>query len=290
MKKVTPLIFGLILVFFFNSCKKAALEETLEHRDMPKHPPTEDGRLAVNANTIVVGHDPSTVISGNLTVLGPAGGVYTLATQSEYNSMVYTDKIYLSGMQAAINYLLQSDANVSTELRYNIDASYSIVVNPTTTDEAALQCNYCERNSLGECMRQIEKYMKRNNLKEVKSIITRNQNGCYTIRYSFSSTIIPPVTTDGGTLVQTYIPSITNSYDEFESYTRRAYNWAPGPHIALDLCTRDMLISYIDSYNENTVHPVAPNQTNQVFQTQLAYYVYNIWVRKGPGYIPPPRR
>ena len=61
MKKVTPkLIFGLILVFFFNSCKKAVLErdgadrlnvnvlETLEHRDMPKHPPTEDGRLAVS--------------------------------------------------------------------------------------------------------------------------------------------------------------------------------------------------------------------------------------------------
>ncbi|OQP59604.1 hypothetical protein A3860_37070 [Niastella vici] len=44
MKKVTPkLILGLILVFFLNSCKKG---DILEHRDMPKHPPTEDGMVA----------------------------------------------------------------------------------------------------------------------------------------------------------------------------------------------------------------------------------------------------
>lgn len=39
MKKVT---FGfLILVFLLNSCKKAVLED--EHRESPKHPPTEEG-------------------------------------------------------------------------------------------------------------------------------------------------------------------------------------------------------------------------------------------------------
>jgi hypothetical protein len=279
---ISTLRLGLILTVILFSCVK---------KNRQKDPSNFNGVNAVSG-IVVTAPEPQTSITSDLIVSGTGSEgrskTYIVATQSEYNSMDYKNRIFYSGLQNAIRYLTDDPANDSTVIQFNIDGTYSIETNPTKESGIAKQCNLCSAESARKCVRDIIAYLKANGFKSIGATIGfGGPNGdCLTITYGRSNLVYMPLNrfNNGGIQVEKYTPRITYSEAVRKSYLRIVGNWVtdqPYDPIGGGIIThpyswsRQRLIDYIDLFNASSAHPVHTLQNSEVFQTQLLYYVYN---------------
>jgi hypothetical protein len=289
MRKLT---FPLILLIILISCEKKMNDKLLS--------PNELSTSSVSSNSVssevVTPEAPPASIPNDITVPNPVGTTITVITTSEYNALDPIDQVYYSGLKNAIQYLFQDPGYTSTNLQFNDDGSYIITVNTSPDDDDdgtgnGGECTVCGARSAYACKNKVEKYMKDNNIKTINAKITVQADGCVKIVY-FERGPGVPATNPDGTIVETYPPTITPSdppvtitfpYSEFDNYIFFVKYWATHTRVSNDpitdpaTWTRQDLIRYIREFNTDSSHPVDPHQGDANFQTQLEYYVSNIW-------------
>lgn len=252
--------------------KKADLDNASHH----------DGITStLNTEALLTASEPLASIWTNYSVPTPNDMYFTVATSSEYNAFDYKNRIYYTGVRNAIQYLFQTPAYESATIQFNADATYSIVINDNlSTDASAESCAICDGFSMVRCLKEIKRRLKDNDGRPISVTVTVDGPAGVCLIITFKPYSVPPQSpiADGGTLVETFTPAITHPYSEFESYIQNVKNWvvsqASDPISGWPISfpggwSREQLISYIEVYN-NT------HQTDDVFLTQVEYYVINI--------------
>ena len=265
----------ILTVSLFGCAKKTSFD----------NPFNQNGTISMlNTTDPVTAPNPFPSIGTDLSAPSPNDSYFTIATQAEYNALDYRNQIYYTGVKNAVQYLFQSPANQSATIQLNPDAAYSIVVNANpSTSAAAGSCTICGPQSMRSCLKEIKKRIDDNGGRPIAATVTISTH-C-PIGIGIEITFIPlskprvSPTEDGGTLVETFTPPITYSNAEFESYIQSVKTWIAN-HIDDPIVGGSVphpfgwkqkeLLKYISIYD-------SVNNTNDVFLTQLEYYVINTW-------------
>lgn len=291
-KEIRVLKLALVLPVILFSCEKKADSDDVSNVSNVTNVSGINStvNLVTPVNPVRASEPPES-IGADLTVAttDDAGNpkIFTVATQSEYNSMDYKNRIFSTGLRNAIQYLIQTPTNQATSLQFDADNTYSIVLNPSAPSGVAqTTCNLCGPGSMGRCIRDLLKYLKDNGYSSVKGTISVETGAfglCLVIVYGFSNISIPstPITnpTNGGIPVEVFTPTITYPNLLFDKYIARVQTWVRSHDSTIPLpgtWSKQQLVEYISIYNNDQSHPVFTNQNNDVFQAQLEYFVYDI--------------
>lgn len=240
----------------------------------------------------VVASDPAASIGSDflITSTGDDGRstAFTVATQDEYNSMDYTNRIFYTAVHNAGQYLSQLSDGESVLVQLNADNTYSIEGNPTVPYTGLKQtCMVCGVKSLYKCMQDIEKYKEQNGQNSVHGEITSGTSGgssCLRIVYWYNK-VLPPsaptITGNGGMVFETFTPPIKYATSRFNSFIRQVQTWATsdanpnGAASSPEYWTRQELDDYVKLYKNDPANADLILSKKDDFQVQLAYYVYH---------------
>lgn len=303
VKKLTvPLLLLIILL----GCQKTANDHLpADTASMQSTARTGNARLS---NEVHTPDPPPTSITNDLVVSNPGGTDFLVITASDYNTLAANERAYYSGLKNSLQYLIADAASGSTSLTFNIDGSYVITVNtnPDTEDGSNARsgggsCTACGIVSAFSCLGKIDEYLRvhqRTTLTATFTLVTVGGDQCLKIVYRDDWEPTTPL--PEGTVVETYTPATTPPdpnppftftfpLAEFSIYVADVQYWAlyqreaseepiPNP----EHWSRQELLGFIVEFNGASSHPVHNYQHNVTFQTELTYYVNNIWTAS-PG-------
>jgi hypothetical protein len=297
LSRILPLTLFFFVILF--SCqKKESSDEVITSNYTSSSTSNYTSSLVAPTNPVIASEPPAS-ITGDLTVtfidaVGKAQ-IFTIATQSEYNSLDYEERIFTTGIKHAAEYLAQMSISDSTALQFNADNTYSVLLNPTTTTGLATQsCRLCVgggSNSLKDCIRTLKKYMDQTGQTSIKPTVKIEVGGmgnlCMVMVYKYSTISLPAIITSAdGILAMKFTPAITFGDIYYQKYILWVRGWVldqttdpidGGAITDPNTWSRQRLVQYLRLFNSNTSHPVKNNQTNDVFQGQLKYYIYDLY-------------